>query len=366
MTGKKRILFLSPSMRPGGAERVVRNIIRYIDKERFSPVLGVLKKEGQLLRELPNSVEIAELGTNRVRYALMKLVKLINETKPDVILSILGQLNLTTMLIRPLISRRIKFIARETNIPSKNIRQSNFPNLFPILYRSLYPRFDRVICQSSDMMYDLAVNFGVPLKKAVVINNPVDVPEINRRAHENGEFLPQGRFNILAAGKFKYQKGFDLLLRSMHYLKDDRSHLTILGHGPEMGNLIRFAQHLDIEKQVTFAGSVENPYPYMEQTDVFALSSRFEGFPNVVLEAMSLGKPVVAFQCPGGINEIIKDGINGWKIDVGDTEAFAKALQKAEQTQWNSKVIKGQIEKRYSVEKIVSQYEKLFMDTIKS
>lgn len=361
---KIKVLFLSPSMRSGGAERVISNIVKYIDKERFFPVLGLLTKEGPILRELPDSVEIVELGAGRVRYALRKLVTLAHEIRPDIIFSILGQLNLTTMLIRPLISKRIKFIARETNIPSKNIRQSNFPALFPILYRILYPKFDRVICQSSDMMYDLAVNFGVPLKKAVVINNPVDMSEINRKANDNSVLLPQGRFNILAAGKFKYQKGFDLLLRSMCYLKNDGSHLTILGQGPEKRNLIRFAQHLDIEKQVTFVGSVENPYPYMKQADVFALSSRFEGFPNVALEAMSLGKPLVAFQCPGGINEIIKDGINGWKIDVGDTEAFAKTLQKSRQIPWNAKIIRGQIERRYGVLKIISEYERLFMETV--
>ena len=363
---KKRILFLSPSMRSGGAERVIRNIIKYIDKEHFFPMLGLLKREGRILKELPHGLEISELGAGRVRYSLGKLVALIHEKRPDIIFSILGQLNLTTMFVRPLISRKVKFIARETNIPSKNISQSNFPGLFPVLYRVLYPRFDKVICQSSDMMYDLAVNFGVPLEKAVVINNPVDILDICRRAHYNGKVFSKGRFNILAAGKLKYQKGFDLLLKSMSCLNTDKFHLTLLGQGPEEGNLKRLAHDLQVAKQVTFVGAVDNPYPYMKQADMFALSSRFEGFPNVVLESMSLGKPVVAFECPGGINEIIKDGINGWKIDVGDTEAFAKALQKAEHTQWNSKVIKGQIERRYSIEKIVSQYEKLFMDTIKS
>ena len=363
---KKRILFLSPSMRPGGAERVVRNIIRYIDKERFSPVLGLLKKEGQLLGELPHDVEIAELGTDRVRYALIKLVKLAHEIRPDVILSILGQINLAIMSIRPLISRRVKFIARETNIPSKNISQGNFPNVFPVLYRLLYPKFDKVVCQSSDMMYDLATNFGVPLEKTIVINNPVDIVDVKSRAHYSGELFRQSKFNILAAGKLKYQKGFDMVLKSIAYFKDDAFHLTILGQGPEMGNLKSLAQDLNIAKQVTFAGLVSNPYPYMKQADLFVLSSRFEGFPNVALEAMCIGKPVVAFQCPGGINEIIKDGINGFKVDANDYVALSKAVKRAVQRKWNSEMIGEQIERKFSIGRIIPQYEKLFMDTIKS
>ena len=359
---RKRILFLSPSMRAGGAERVVRNIIRYIDRERFSPVLGLLKKEGPLLNELLEDVEIAELGIDRVRYALIKLVKLVRETHPDVIFSILGQINLAIMTIRPLISSGIKFIARETNIPSMNILQSNFPGVLPVLYRILYPKFDRVICQSSDMMYDLVTNFRVPLEKAIVINNPVDILDIKNRLHYSGEFLPQNKVNILAAGKFKYQKGFDMLLKSMTNLTGDEFHLTILGQGPELGNLKSLAQNLNIAKQITFAGSVNNPYCYMKQADMFALSSRFEGFPNVALEAMCVGKPVVAFECPGGINEIIKDGINGFKVDVGDYVAFAKAIKRAAQTKWNDEVIKRQIDKKYSIERILPQYEKLFMD----
>ena len=363
---KKRILFLSPSMRAGGAERVVRNIVRYIDQERFSPVLGLLKKEGPLLRELPENIEIVELGIDRVRYALIKLVKLIHAIHPDIIFSILGQINLAIMSIRPVVPKRIKFVARETNIPSKNISQSNFPGLLPVLYRVFYPKFDKVICQSSDMMYDLVSNFGVPLERAIVINNPIDILNIKSRANYSGELFPQSKVNMLAAGKLKFQKGFDMLLKSMVYLKDDSFHLTILGQGPELGKLKSIAKDLNIAKQVTFAGSVDNPYYYMKKADLFVLSSRFEGFPNVVLEAMCIGKPVVAFECPGGINEIVKDGINGFKVDADDHAAFARVVKRAAQTKWNPETIKKGIENRYSIEKTIPQYENLFMDTIES
>jgi len=168
----------------------------------------------------------------------------------------------------------------------------------------------------------------------------------------------------LAVGKLKYQKGFDLLLRSLSYLKDIEFHLIILGKGPEEGNLKRLAQILGISKQVTFGGSVNNPYYYMKHADLFLLSSRFEGFGNVVLESMSCGTPVIAFDCPGGTSEIIKDGVNGWKVRPDDTQEFAEKIKSSLQMQWNSEVMKEQIRKKYGIDRIIPEYERLFSDVV--
>jgi len=214
------------------------------------------------------------------------------------------------------------------------------------------------------MLHDLVVNFSVPLERTVVINNPVDVTNIEELTSVGEHVIPKARFNLLAVGKLKYQKGFDLLLRSMSYLKDVEFHLIILGKGPEEGNLKRLAQNLGILEQVTFGGSVNNPYYYMKYADLFLLSSRFEGFGNVVLESMSCGTPVIAFDCAGGTSEIIRNGVNGWKVRPEDIQEFAKTIKRSLQMQWDSEMIRGEIKKTYDIEQIIPEYERLFADVI--
>jgi len=243
-----------------------------------------------------------------------------------------------------------------------NEKRIFFTAIFHLMYRILYPGFDCVICQSFDMLNDLVKHFGLPRNKAVVINNAVDIKRINSQICNEEKCFESGKVNLLAVGKLKYQKGFDLLLQSLALLKGLDFHLTILGHGPEEENLKSIALELGLGGDVTFAGFVQNPYPYMSQADLFVLSSRFEGFPNVVLESMACGTPVVAFECPGGINEIIVDGVNGYKVPPGDTVALSEAIKKSVQTRFNADSIKGYVEKEFSLRKIILEYEKVLSE----
>lgn len=332
-------------------------LIKHIDREKAELVLGLIRKEGPLTSELPKDIEIVDLMARRVSYALPKLYRLLREKNPDIVLSILAHLNFGVMIVRPLLPRRMKFVARETSIPSMNIKQSPYPRLFSFLYRNLYPRFDTVICQSKYMLDDLSNNFGLPRNVAVVINNPVDLQVIEKLSRTKTQLLPQGKFSLLSVGNLKYLKGFDQLLKALAQIENDDVHLTILGEGREDNRLKQLAIELGLTEQVTFAGFVKNPYPYMAQADLFVLGSRSDSFPNVVLESMACGTPVVAFECPGGISEIIEDGINGWKVEPENTAAFAKTVEKSIQNRWNRDLIKSSVETRFSVKKIVREYE---------
>ena len=360
---KMKILFLAPSMRIGGAERVLATLIKLIDRKQFIPELVLVNKVGPLLHELPDDVPVTDLRCRKVRYSLPKIVQLIRRRRPALVFSTLGHLNLTLLVCRFLIPSTVKFVIRETNIPSINLKHSKFPRLFPLLYGLLYGKADKIICQSKDMREDLIEEFAVSRKLTAVINNPVDVDEIRRRSEFAGNLYCKKGINLLAVGKLKYQKGFDLLLEAMAYIKESEIHLTILGNGPEKGSLLQLKHALGLDTRVTFIGAVKNPYGYMSQADLFVLSSRFEGFPNVVLEAMSCGTPVIAFECPGGINEIIKNGENGWKVNIGDLHGFADAIIRSSAMQWDSAAIRASVLKKYGVRKIVDIYEKEFLET---
>jgi len=360
----KKVLFIARSMRGGGAERFLTILLRHIDKSRFLPVLGLVEKKGAFLKDLPKDIEVIDLGAKRVLYSLPRLVALVRTKRPAAVFSTIGYLTLAIVLVRPFMPLGTKIIARETNIPSINLWQSPCPSLFLFLYRWLYPRVDRAICQSHDMMNDLLENFPFPLEKGVVINNPVDGEAIRKHAHKKKDVFSGKNVDILAVGKLMYQKGFDLLLKAMAQIGNRKLHLTILGEGPEETNLKWLANELNLGGQVALKGFVENPYPYMVQADLFVLSSRFEGFPNVVLEALVCGTPVVAFDCPGGIGEIIQDGLNGWKVERGNTTAFADTIERALATRWDRDLIKKSVEKKFGAEKIIAEYERVFVEVL--
>jgi len=353
-------MFIARSMRGGGAERFVATLLRHIDRTRFTLSLALVENKGSFLVDLPEDIEVIDLKAGRVRHALPKIVGLVREKAPDLIFSCIGYLTIAVILVRPLMPSGVKIIGRETNIPSINILQSPFPRLLRFLYRWLYPKIDALVCQSEDMKDDLTKFFSFPLDKTLVINNPVDFKEILKRAESGERVFHQGMFNVLAAGKLKYQKGFDLLMHSMALIRMSNWHLTILGEGAEEDSLKLLAKELNLSSKINFAGFVSNPYPYMAQADLFVLSSRFEGFPNVVLETMACGTPVVAFDCPGGINEIIEDGVNGLRVEPGNITAFADAVERSLTARWDEDLIKKSVETKFGVEKIIAEYERFF------
>lgn len=359
-----KILFIARSMRGGGAERFVATLLRHIDRTRFTPSLALVENKGSFLADLPEDIEVIDLKAGRVRHALPKIVRLVREKSPDLIFSCIGYLTLAVIIVRPLMSGGVKIIGRETNIPSINILQSPFPRLLRFLYRRLYPEINALVCQSEDMRKDLTEFFSFPPGKAVVINNPVDVEEIRKRSENAILVFQQANLNVLAVGKLKYQKGFDLLIRSMALIRKSDWHLTVLGEGPEENSLKLLAKELNLSSKIDFVGFVFNPYPYMAQADLFVLSSRFEGFPNVALETMACGTPVVAFDCPGGINEIIEDGVNGLIVEPGNIIALADAIERCSILRWDDDLIKKSVETKFGVEKIVAEYEKVFLDVL--
>jgi glycosyltransferase involved in cell wall biosynthesis len=174
------------------------------------------------------------------------------------------------------------------------------------------------------------------------------------------DLYDKNKINLIAVGRLAYQKGFDTLLDIMKQL-DDRYHLTLLGDGPNRKALIQYIKDNNLQNKVTLKGFVDNPYPYMRQADIFVLSSRFEGFPNVVLESNACNTPVIAFDCPGGTKEIIVENKNGWLVECQNVKKFIDKLTKLDyQKQINNSFSK------FKVEEIINQYESFFNKIIDS
>jgi glycosyltransferase involved in cell wall biosynthesis len=361
-----QMLFLIPSMHGGGAERVFTSVMRHLDRSVFSITLAIIDmSDSAFLKDVPGDIDVIDLQSSRVLHALPKIIKLIWKMKPDAVFSTLGHLNVALAMIRPFLPNGIRYIARESNTVTCEVAGYSHTELWHWAYKKFYKRFDRVICQSHYMKNDLVDNFSFPEEKAVVINNPVDQKRIFNLALK-GDEIPEhkGKVSMVAAGRLAPQKGFDILIKAVARCNNPDIHISILGDGALKEDLQKLANTEGVSEQVSFLGFTDNPYQYFSEADVFVLSSRYEGLPNVVLEALALGTPVIALPSPGGTREIV-ESVEGCILarDVS-VDALAEAMQ--EWLAGDRKKIPLSVVGKYSVSRIMSQYETLLIDLLKS
>ena len=352
---KKSLLFILPDLNAGGAERIVTTIANHLPREKFSPSILLLRKEGLYLDFLQNDVEIIDIKTPRIRHALKPILKQIRKRKPDIVFSGFGEVNAYLSLFIKLFPKT-KFIARETNVVSQHVTRREIR-----FFYKFYNNYNKIICQSDDMMNDLVKNFKIKNNKLIKINNPVDFNFIEEKL-ENAtkpESYREGYKNVVAIGNLSSRKGFDNLLKVFKFLKNEKILLHILGDGRDKELLHQMKDNLGLEN-VIFHGVQKNPYPFLKFADLFVLSSRYEGFPNVLLEAGACGTYALANNCKGGINEIIQPKINGEISDIENHEVFAAKIVEILEQIHDSEAIKNSIQSRFSKEMILEKYFEVF------
>jgi len=351
---KKSILFILPDLETGGAERIITTIANHLPRDRFTPSILLLRKEGAYLDFLKSDVEIIDIQTPRIRHSLKPILLEIKRRKPDIVFSGFGEVNAYLALFIKIFPKT-KFIARETNVVSQHVTRKEIR-----FFYKFYNNYDRIIAQSNDMQSDLVDNFGIRKDKLIKINNPVDVDFIEEKLNQSekpAEFSALYK-HVVAIGNLSSRKGFDNLLKVFSRLKNQNILLHILGDGKDREILLQMKELLGLE-HVIFHGKKNNPYQYLKFADLFILSSRYEGFPNVLLEAGACGIYSLANNCPGGIDEIIIDQINGEIADIEDYDAFAEKIKEVLHKIYDKKNIKASIKSRFSKEIILKQYEDL-------
>ncbi|MGI6685145.1 MAG: glycosyltransferase [Bacillota bacterium] len=350
--GIKKVLFVLPSLAGGGAERVIVTLLKNLDRSNFQPHLALIRKEGPYLLDLPDDVPVYDLGCRKIRWVFLPLLLLIWRLRPATVFSTIGHLNIALIILKPLIPRGIFLVIREAMTLSEDIKQYSHHNFWLRVYRFFYKKADLIICQSYHTLHDLATNFGVPVKKMKVIYNPVDIKAMITKADERNPFAnTAGSPNLLAVGRLCYQKGFDRLIESMPDLLKIKpgAKLWILGTGPDEEKLKQLAVRLGLEKNICFAGFQKNPYPWFGYADLFILSSYYEGLPNVLLEAIACGCPVLVVDHPGGTREIMEL--------TGQLHRLIPSLYwKDDWFMRNKNELEDRVERNFSVSLIVKQY----------
>jgi len=347
----------------GGAERMMVNILNHFFSNGDEVHLVIFKNIGTLKDLLHKDIIVHDLGNLSVKKGMPKCLRKIHKIKPDIVFSGIGHVNIALAPFIPFMKKllpKTRWISRETNIVSLQNQEEKYPKIFDSLYTKTYKNFDVIIAQSEDMQNDLELNYPSTASKIVLINNPIDIEKVNELSRKKINFkFAMDKVNLISVGTLRYRKRHDLLLKCLSKLPNFYT-LTIVGSGEEENSLKIFSHALGLENRVNFEGHQTNPYPYVRGADLFVLTSEHEGFPNVLLEANSLGIPVISFACPGGITEIIEEGINGYSVENGNVNALAVTIEKAIAKSFDKEWVVDSVKRRYSHSIIFEKYEKVF------
>jgi len=330
MEQRKRILLLTPRLGGGGAQHVMALVARGLPRERFEVHLGLVRARDASSGAAPPWVTVHALGAERTRAAALPLLLLVWQLRPDVILSGAPESSFLVLFLRPFFPPRTRVLVRQNGTVSAALAHGGVPRYTGLLYRLLYRRADRVICQSRAMAEDLARETGVRNEQIAVLPNPVDLEGI--RAARNAPLAWSGEGpHLLAAGRLSREKGFDLLIEALATVRKrfPGTDLTIAGSGGEKAALQALCQTLNLGHAVRIAECVDSPYAFFPGATLFVLSSRYEGMPNAMLEAAAAGLPLVATPASGGVVDLLRGRKGTWLAKDVSSESLAEVLTAA-------------------------------------
>ncbi len=359
MNNKKTILFILPNLEGGGAERVVLNVLSSLSKKKYNLHLALINDTGKYRDNIPETVIVHVLNKKKVRYSVKGINRIIAKVKPNFVFTTLMHVNIV-LIINKIFNKRYKLIIREANYLSFAFSQLNFfkRTFFNYLVKVFYPYSDCIVAQCEEMKNDLINNYRISPNIIKVIHNPIDVDYIKRMSMVGSNPFNSSKVNLLAVGRLTHQKGFDILIRSLNVVKIQipNVHLTILGEGQDYDYLMNLVNSLELNSYVTFLGFQKNPFVFYKYCDIYVLSSRYEGFPNTLLEALACGCKVVSTDCKSGPKEILGNSDYGTLVKVDDTESLADGIIKAYLGENRS----GDRYIYFDTRKIIKHYEEIF------
>jgi glycosyltransferase involved in cell wall biosynthesis len=285
---------------------------------------------GVFVAELPDSLRVIDLGSRSTVASLPGLVRYLRDVRPAAMLSTLAHANAVAVTAGVLSGHKTRVYVREASTFPMDIPPGPRGRVLAALLPRLYKRADGIIAVSSGVAKHLAATFHVDPQRIRVIYNPVIGPALFDLAAQSisHAWFRQGEPPVvLAAGSLKQAKDFATLIRAFKLVRTEaRARLMILGEGEERAALESLANDLGLAEDVVLPGFVSNPFPYMRAAAVFVLSSKTEGLPNVLIQALALGTPAVSTDCPHGPREICSGNSRAQLVPVGNSRAMARAI----------------------------------------
>lgn len=360
MSDRKRITFFLDALHGGGAEKAVVNLLKGLaQKDEFDLDLVLATKEGPYLDLVPESVRIVDLKQSRAITATFPLMNYLKQNRPWALIGNMGHVNVVATLAKELAQIKTRLVLVEQNTISVNKKKPKRAALVHLFMKWLYPRADAVGGVSAGVARDLEQELGLGKETVKVLNNPVVNQDLITRSQaelDHPWFAADTPPVFLAVGRLNPQKDFPNLLHAFAQVRKQRdARLIILGEGDERQALETIINDLGIGEDVLMPGFVKNPYAFMRQASCFVLSSRQEGLPTVLIEAMACGCPVVATDCPSGPDEILDGGVYGNIVPIENSQALGDAMLNTLENPPEQELLR-QRANEYSTEKVVATY----------
>jgi glycosyltransferase involved in cell wall biosynthesis len=367
MTKRCAVLLLIPHLGGGGAERVTELLARHLSYEKYDIHLGLVTGAGSAAGSLPAQVAVHALDKRRIRFAGLRLVRLIWRVRPEVVLCNMAHLNFLLLLLRPLLPAKTRILVRQNGMASAMAAGAGAPWLQRWLYRFCYARANRVICQSQAMLDDLREFACISDCAMAVLPNPIDLEAIRNDRGQQSEDSTGSAPHLVAVGRLSREKGFDLLLEALAEVRRDMvgADLTIAGTGPQDAKLQAQACALGIEGAVHFVGHVESMARLFSGASLFLVASRQEGLPNAVLEAAAAGLPIVAVPAVGGLAGLLSGKRGVWLAKEVSACALAEALRAALTALRPGERFAHSWVEDFSLEQAIPAYEELIDRTVR-
>jgi len=357
-----RIALFIPSLSIGGVERVMLNLAAGFVKHGVSVDLVLAKAQGEYMHHIPTGVRIVDLHASRVLRALLPLSKYLRTEKPEGLISAKDYANVVAIWAKLLAhaSTRVT-VSVHTTLSRHAEHAATFKEkkVVPFLARWIYPCADAVVAVSNGVADDLAHFLRLSRDRITVIYNPIVSEGLFAAAQQPVDhpwFKPYSPPVIISIGRLTKAKDYSTLIKAFAKVRQQREvRLVILGDGEERSSLVDLVRRLRLDNDVWLPGFVDPPYPYLARASLFVLSSIWEGFPTVIVEALALGVPVVSTDCPSGPREILDNGRFGNLVPVGDVEALADAILRALDAPHEPERLKERA-RQFSVDNAVTQY----------
>lgn len=381
MCRKIRVLCAAGSMGGGGSERQMLNLLTHLDRSRFEPLLYLVYRTGELLAEVPQDVPIVAFWDHH-RYPrwnypgrihgmhVRHLCQVLRQQQIDVVYD---RALVTTLVTGP--ATRYAKLPRLSTIvadPRRDLEEGGGRFIFwkRRLLRRAYQQAWRVITVSEDLRQRAIAYYRLDPQRTVAVNNPIDLDRVARLAAQECPVFSPDRFHIVCAGRLQPQKGYTYLLEAIEELVHHRGHRAVevhlLGQGPQEHLLKQFVERCKLREHVVFEGFQQNPFPCFRAADLVCLPSIYEGMPNVLLEAMSCGTPVLATDCPSGPREVLDGGRYGQLVPPANSQALADAIQDAvtDYEAWQQRAVAAVdwLTQRFRLEDAIDHLQRLLID----
>lgn len=363
MKSNDHVAFYLPSLRGGGAEKVILNLVKEFVNRGFRVDLVLVKAKGEHLDDVPKSANIIDLDSRRFFAALPSLASYLKSNHPDVLLSTIDTANIVAIFAKRIARVDTKIVIRISNVLSTKGNHGQFKHrVVHLIANRVYPYADDVVAVSHGVADDLVSMTRLSPNDIATIYNPSVTRELLAKREETPDhswFEEDDHPIVLGVGELSKQKDFQTLIRGFSLVVEQRpARLVILGEGPDRKELEILVEDLEIGDVVSMPGFVTNPYSYMANSDVFVLTSKWEGCPNVLIEALACNAPVISTDCPSGPDEILESGKWGTLVPVGDHRKISQEIISIlNQDDWID--TEEYAQETFSLENVATKYEKV-------